>query len=613
MSDSHQPFFSRIALVGNPNCGKTALFNQLTGSRQKVANYAGVTVERKVGRLITPEKHSITLIDLPGTYSLSPTSPDEAVTRDMCMGTYANEDAPDALICVIDATNLRLHLRFALELCRLRRPMMIVMNMIDVANKQKINIDIQKLESLLGIIVIPNIATKKDYSKNILAKMDNSFRLPTIALDKDTDLHGKVRQLLKQCVGYTHSGSIAFDEKLDRIVLHPIFGPIILIGLLFIMFQAVFSWAQPLMDGIQGFTTWLGTIIAGWLPEGALRSLVIDGIFAGVGTTIAFLPQILILFLWILCLEESGYLPRAAFLLDKIMASVGLNGRSFIPLLSSFACAIPGIMATRTIPSARDRLVTILIAPLMTCSARLPIYTLLISAFIPHTFIGYFFNLQGIVLFGLYLLGIISAYLVALILRNKRKDENTLILELPSYKIPHFRSLVFGLWQRLTLFASRVGNIIVTVSVLLWALSSFPKAPHDAISPAIDYSYAGMVGHWIQPLFTPLGFNWEICVALILGIAAREVAVTSLATVYAVASIDPETPTQLINFLSTRWSIATGLSFLVWYVYAPQCFSTLAVIKKETASWKIAWAAATYLTFLAYIGSLIIWQTANLF
>lgn len=614
MTDSSQDTYSRVALVGNPNCGKTALFNQLTGSRQKVANYAGVTVERKEGRFTTPEGRSVTIIDLPGAYSLNATSPDEEVTRDMCMGKYRNETAPDALICVIDATNLRLHLRFALEICRLKRPTIIAMNMSDIAKRRGLEIDIPKLESLLGVTIVPTVATQKGGAKTLLDSVDHSFTTPTIELTDDTDLHVEVRRLLLECVKNTSHTSIAIDERIDRWVLHPFIGPVILLTLLFIMFQAVFSWAQPFMDGIQDFTTWLGQHVAHLLPDGMLQSLIVDGIFAGVGTTVAFLPQILILFLWILCLEESGYLPRAAFLLDRIMASVGLNGRSFIPLLSSFACAIPGIMATRTIPSAKDRLVTILIAPLMTCSARLPVYALLIAAFVPHKTVGYLFNLQGIVLFALYFLGIVTAFLVAFVLKKGKSNyENSLILELPSYRFPNVRDIAFGLWQRIEIFVSRVGNIILTVSILLWALSSFPSPPAGATGPAIDSSFAGIIGHWIQPFFSPIGFNWEICVALILGLAAREVAVTSLATVYAVGAVDTDAPTQLIHFLSTQWSIPTGLAFLAWYVFAPQCFSTLAVIKKETGSWKIVIGTTAYLFILSYFCSFVTWHVASLF
>lgn len=606
--------FSKIALVGNPNCGKTALFNQLTGSRQKVANYAGVTVERKEGHFTTPQKKKITLLDLPGAYSLNATSPDEAVTRDICMGTYHNESRPDALICVIDATNLRLHLRFALEICRLKRPMLIALNMSDIAQKRHIEIDIPKLESLLGVTIVPTVATKKGGAEALLKEIDKSFHIPTIDINEQTDLHVTVRKLILECVHYPSESAIALDEKIDRWVLHPIIGPILLLILLFIMFQAVFTWAQPIMDWIQDTTTWLGTTLAAHLPAGDLQSLIVNGICFGVGTIIAFLPQILVLFLWILCLEESGYLPRAAFILDRLMASVGLNGRSFIPLLSSFACAIPGIMATRTIPSAKDRLVTILIAPLMTCSARLPLYTLLISAFIPPKTIGYIFNLQGLVLFGLYIFAILSAFLVAFILKfGKKAYENSLLLELPSYRLPNVRDILFGLWQRIEIFLARVGGIILTVSIILWALSTYPKAPAGATGPAIDYSLAGMFGHFIQPFFAPIGFNWQICVALVLGLAAREVAITALATVYAIANVDPDAPGQLIHFLSSQWSLATGLSLLAWYVFAPQCFSTLAVIRKETASWKWMVIAAAYLFFMAYVASFITWHVTLFF
>ena len=607
----------RIALVGNPNCGKTALFNQLTGSRQKVANYAGVTVERKEGQFITPKGRSIKLIDLPGAYSLKATSPDEVVTRDICMGNYHGEPAPDALICVIDATNLRLHLRFALEIQSLNRPMIIALNMVDIAKRRGLDIDIPKLESLLGVSVIPTVATHKGGAENLLKRIDQPIERPKHVLDENADLHVEVRRILKECVTDRAFKSSTLDRKLDRWILHPIWGMIILLVLLFLMFQAVFSWAQPFMDGIQDLTTWLGVHIAHLLPDGILQSLIINGIFAGVGTTIAFLPQILILFLWILCLEESGYLPRAAFLLDRFMAIAGLNGRSFIPLLSSFACAVPGIMTTRTIPSARDRLVTILIAPLMTCSARLPVYTLLISAFIPYKTVGYIFNLQGLVLFGLYILGIVAAFIIALVFRNREQSyDNTLLLELPSYRLPNLRDILFGLWQRIAIFVNRVGTIILTVSVLLWVLSSFPSPPPGAKGPAIDYSLAGMVGHWIQPFFAPVGFNWEICVALILGLAAREVAITSLATVYSLAAVDTDSPTQLIQFLSSpnsSWTIATGLSFLMWYVFAPQCFSTLAIIRRETNSWKYATLAALYLFAMAYAASFITWHVASFF
>ncbi|MBO1361326.1 ferrous iron transport protein B [Acetobacter sacchari] len=601
----------RAALVGNPNCGKTALFNQLTGSRQKVANYAGVTVERKEGRLTTASGLAVRLLDLPGAYSLNATSPDEAVTRDVCAGRYRGEAAPDLLICVLDATNLRLHLRFALDVRQLGRPMIVVINMIDAARQQGLEIDIARLQADLGVPVVTAIAVRRGGASEVFAALDRPLPPPPPVLPPDADFHAVVRKLLQDAVSRPAVASEAFEEKLDRWVLHPVWGMAILIALMFLMFQAVFSWAQPLMDGVQAIVDQFGELVRGVLPDGVLQGLLVDGVIAGAGTVVVFLPQILILFLWILTLEESGYLPRAAFLLDRLMASAGLSGRSFIPLLSSFACAVPGIMATRTIQNPRDRLVTILIAPLMTCSARLPIYTLLIAAFIPRKTVWGVFNLQGVVLFALYIAGIVSAMVVARILkRGERASEHPLLLELPAYRAPGLRDLALGLWQRASTFLSRVGTIIVTLSVLLWALSSFPAAPAGAAGPAIDYSLAGHIGRWMLPIFAPIGFNWQICVALIPGLAAREVAVSALATVYAVGASEADAAAQLTPLLSAQWSIGTALSLLAWYVFAPQCFSTLAVIRRETGTWKVVIIAAAYLFGLAYAASFITWHVA---
>ncbi|GBQ87865.1 ferrous iron transport protein B [Acetobacter nitrogenifigens DSM 23921 = NBRC 105050] len=604
----------RAALVGNPNCGKTALFNQLTGSRQKVANYAGVTVERKEGRLTTASGLAVRLLDLPGAYSLNATSPDEAVTRDVCAGRYRGEAAPDLLICVLDATNLRLHLRFALDVRQLGRPMIVVINMIDAARQQGLEIDIARLQADLGVPVVTAIAVRRGGASEVLAALDHPLPPPPPVLPPDADFHAVVRKLLQDAVSRPATASEAFEERLDRWVLHPVWGMAILIALMFLMFQAVFSWAQPLMDGVQALVDQFGELVRGVLPDGVLQGLLVDGVIAGAGTVVVFLPQILILFLWILTLEESGYLPRAAFLLDRLMASAGLSGRSFIPLLSSFACAVPGIMATRTIQNPRDRLVTILIAPLMTCSARLPIYTLLIAAFIPRKTVWGIFNLQGVVLFALYIAGIVSAMAVARILkRGERASEHPLLLELPAYRAPGLRDLALGLWQRASTFLSRVGTIIVTLSVLLWALSSFPAAPAGATGPAIDYSLAGHIGRWMLPIFAPIGFNWQICVALIPGLAAREVAVSALATVYAVGASEADAAAQLTPLLSSQWSIGTALSLLAWYVFAPQCFSTLAVIRRETGTWKVVIIAAAYLFGLAYAASFITWRIALAF
>ncbi|HSR64040.1 MAG TPA: ferrous iron transport protein B [Xanthomonadaceae bacterium] len=608
----------RVALVGNPNCGKTALFNLLTGSRQKVANYAGVTVERKEGRLQAPSGRSYALLDLPGAYSLNAASLDEAITRDLCRGFLPGEPVPDVLVCVVDATNLRLHLRFVLELRELGRPMIVAVNMADAAHRRNIGIDLAALERELGVPVVETVAVRRDGARALIASLDGLAQAPHAPKARLADLgeqalHAETRRLLAVAVTMPRR-TAEIDDALDRWLLHPVFGLLALATVMFLIFQAVFSWATPLQDGVAAGIAWLGQQVAAMLPEGPLHSLVVDGVFAGAGTVIEFLPQILILFLFILALEESGYLPRAAFLLDRVMFKAGLSGRSFIPLLSSFACAVPGIMATRSIQDPRDRLATILVAPLMTCSARLPVYTLLIGAFIPSTKVGGVFNLQGLVLFALYVAGIVSALGVAWVMKRWRRDrsEHALLLELPSYRLPHPRDLAIGLWERARIFLRRVGGIILALTVLLWFLASFPAPPAGATLPAIDYSLAGRLGHAMQHAFAPIGFNWQICVALVPGMAAREVAVSSLATVYALAAgtNDAAAAAQLAPILHAQWSLATALSLLVWYIYAPQCLSTLAIIRRETHSWKQVGIAAGYLFALAYLMSLATYQLA---
>ncbi|MEQ1437804.1 ferrous iron transporter B [Fontimonas sp. SYSU GA230001] len=601
-----------IALVGNPNSGKTALFNRLTGSRQKVANYAGVTVERKEGRFVAPSGRHIRVLDLPGTYSLAATSPDEAVTRDVCMGRFDGEARPDLLLCVVDATNLRLHLRFVLELQQLGLPMVLALNMSDAAARRGIRIDRERLQQRLGLPVVETVAVRRRGTEALVRQLDAALPQVPPAPAADADLHAQVSRLLADCVSIP-SRTARIDDALDRWLLHPSLGLAFLVVLLFVMFQAVFSWATPLQDGIDGAISWLGVQLAAVLPDGALKSLLIDGIVAGVGSVVVFLPQILILFLFILVLEESGYLPRAAFLLDRLMVGAGLTGRSFIPLLSSFACAVPGIMATRTIQDPRDRLATILVAPLMTCSARLPVYALLIGAFIPQRSVAGWFNLQGLVLFGLYVAGIASALLVARVIKSRRKDEaeHALLLELPGYRVPHPFDIAIGLWERALVFLRRVGTIILSVTVLLWLLSSYPAPPPDATGAAIEYSFAGRIGQALHVVFAPIGFNWQICIALVPGLAAREVAVSALATVYALSATADDSAAQLLPIISAQWSLATALSLLAWYVYAPQCISTLAVIRRETQSWRTVGLAAGYLFALAYLASLVTYQLAR--
>ena len=606
MSEAALPM--RLALVGSPNCGKTALFNQLTGGRQKVANYAGVTVERKEGRFSTPSGRKYLLLDLPGAYSLDAASPDEIITRKVCLGEFPGESVPDLIVCVADATNLRLHLRFVLEVRKLGRPMVLALNMSDAARRRGIRIDVDKLQARLGIPVVETVAVRHGGAAELTRCLEGDVRAVVVAEDS-TDLHVQVRELIAEAVSMPRR-TAEIDDAIDRIVLHPALGLVLLAAIKFLIFQAVFSWAEPLMEaieiGIAHLGTWVGSALTS-MPM--LQSLVVDGIFAGIGSVLVFLPQILILFLFILALEESGYLPRAAFLLDRLMLGAGLTGRSFIPLLSSFACAIPGIMATRSIQDPRDRLTTILIAPLMTCSARLPVYALLIAAFIPQRTVAGVFNLQGVVLFSLYVAGIVSALAVAWVIKLLRKDksEHALLMELPSYRVPHVRDIAIGLWERANIFLKRVGGIILSLTIILWFLSTFPAPPAGATEPAINYSFAGQLGHLLHLVFAPLGFNWQICIALVPGLAAREVAVSSLATVYALSGHEE----GLQAIVASQWTLAMALSLLAWYVFAPMCLSTLATVRRETNSWRQVWIMAAYLFALAYVASLLTYQIAR--
>ena len=613
-----------LSLVGVPNCGKTALFNRLTGSRQKVANYPGVTVERKEGRFVGPRSgRTFRVVDLPGAYSLEPTTLDEAIARDVVLGRHAAEPAPDLLVCVVDATNLRLNLRLVLELKRLGRPMIVALNMSDVAAQRGYQLDRAALERALGVPVIPTVAVRAGGERELVAAID-AYGFAERALARErTPLAApsapsaaeieatqrEVRRVLTDS-SYRVPARLKALARLDAVVLHPVAGPVLLATVLFLMFQAVFSWAKApqnlINTGVQSLSGWL----AGVLPAGPLRGLLLDGVVAGTGSVLVFLPQILILFLFIIALEDSGYLPRAAFMLDRLMGRVGLSGRAFIPLLSSFACAIPGIMAARTIPSSRDRLATIMIAPLMTCSARLPVYALLIGAFIPQRAVGVL-NLRGLVLFALYLAGVASALGVAFVLKRTvmRGEYRPLLLELPEYRLPHLSNLVLGLWERARIFLTRVGTIILTLMVVLWFLASFPAPPPGATGPAIQYSIAGMLGHALQVLFAPIGFNWQISIALVPGLAAREVAVSALGTVYAMSG-SSDVAGALTPIIARGWSLATGLSLLAWYVFAPQCLSTLAVVKRETNSWRYPLYMAAYLFALAYLGGFATYRVA---
>jgi len=610
---------ARVALVGNPNSGKTALFNALTGSRQKVANYAGVTVERKEGVATSPAGRSLYILDLPGTYSLRARSPDEAVTRDAVLGRLAGETPPDVVVCVADATNLRLVLRLILELKAVGRPLVLALNMYDIAQRQGLRIDLEGLSRELGAPIVTTVATRKRGIDELMAKVDDlvaSGALGTESVWREPsageirDAHKEAQRILRAHVRPPEHPD-TFTGKVDAVLLHPVGGLAILFTLLFVMFQAVFTWATPAMDAIEAGFGWLGAAVAQVLPDGLLQSLIVDGVISGVGSVLVFLPQILILFLFIILLEDFGYMARAAFLMDRIMGGAGLHGRAFIPLLSSFACAIPGIMASRVIDARRDRLTTILVAPLMTCSARIPVYTLIISAFIPNRTVWGFASLQGLVMFGLYAAGIVSALLVSFVIRRVfwRGAVEPFLMELPTYKTPDPENVARNLLLRAQIFISRAGRIILPLNILIWVLSTFPAAPKGATAPAIDFSFAGIIGNAIQPLLAPIGFNWQMAVSLVPGMAAREVAVATLGTLYAVGDAEAQ-PGALAMALAHDWSLATGLSFLAWYVFAPQCAATLGVVKRETNGWLWPGVMFAYMFGLAYAASFVVYHTA---
>ena len=606
----------RVALVGNPNSGKTALFNALTGSRQRVANYAGVTVERKIGFLNTPAGRKIELVDLPGTYSLRGRSPDEIVARDVILGWHKQERSPDVMVCVADATNLRLVLRLALELRRTGRPTILALNMMDIARRRGVEIDIGELSAELGVPVVPAVAVRRGGTQALREALDAVAETlddgteadAVVWSEPDTDELRALDNAAQAIIGRSvrNAGRPAgFTQRLDRLVLHPLAGPVILLTVLFLVFQAVFSWAEAPMDLIEAGVTWLQGTVGHAMPAGPLRNLLVEGLISGVGAVIVFLPQILMLFLFVILLEDFGYMARAAFLMDRTMGRVGLHGRAFIPLLSSFACAIPGIMAARVIENPRDRLVTTMIAPLMTCSARIPVYTLLIAAFVPRRTLVAGINLQGLVMFGLYAAGIVGAILVAWVLKRTilRGSLEPLLLELPDYKLPSLRNVYHGLTMRAGFFLRRAGTIIAAAMVVLWFLSSYPAAPAGAPGPAINYSFAGMLGHALHPLLSPVGFNWQIAIALVTGLAAREVMVAALGTVYAVGAAGGGAIHGLAATLAAQWTLPVALALLAWYVFAPQCMSTLAVTQRETNSWHWPLIMAGYMFVLAYVAA----------
>lgn len=608
-----------IALVGNPNAGKSSLFNALTGARQKIANYPGVTVERKAGHASFADGRPLSLIDLPGTYSLTPASLDEAVTRDVILGKQAGEARPDALIVVLDAANLDNHLCFALELLALNVPTVVALNMVDLAQRDGLTLDPESLSRELGVPVVPTVAVRRRGLTELLEAVDGAIRSQqpraAAAPANDASLHQRARAIARAAI-VSETPVRRWTQRVDSVVLHPVLGMVILLALMFVMFQAVYAWAGPPADALEALVGAMQGWVVDNIPQNFLRDLVVEGLLAGVGAVVVFLPQILILFLFILLLEASGYMTRAAFLMDGLMGKVGLSGRGFIPLLSSFACAVPGIMATRAIPDEKDRLTTILIAPLMTCSARLPVYALIIAAFIPNSSVGGTgIGLQGLVLFGLYLAGIIGALVVAYALRRTvaRGTGAGFMMEMPRYQMPRLRDVALGLWQRAWIFLRRAGTIIALTTVVLWLLLTFPKAPEG--QSQVEYSVAGRIASGLEVAVAPIGFNHDIALALIPAMAAREVAVSAMATANAIEAGDDEDAMAqtLGERLQGKWSLATALAFLAWFVFAPQCISTIAITRRETNGWKWPLFMVGYLFALAYAAAGITYWTAVAF
>ncbi|MDF8334520.1 ferrous iron transporter B [Novosphingobium cyanobacteriorum] len=594
------------ALVGNPNAGKSALFNALTGARQKIANYPGVTVERKAGRMLLPNGEPVELVDLPGSYGLDATSPDEEVTRKVIMGEQHGQAQPDVLVIVLDSSNLEQHLVFAQEVLELGRPTVVALNMVDLAERDGLVIDARALQNALGVPVIPTVAVRRRGLDELAqAVAEARDRVSETAPVHRPHVTLPERRLLAHEMAHgailSETARHRIHARMDKVLLHPWAGPPILFALLFVVFQAVFSWAAPFQDALDGLAGSLGDLVKTEMAPSLLRDLLTDGVIAGVGAVVVFLPQILILFFFILTMEATGYMARAAFLMDRLMAGVGLSGRSFIPLLSSFACAVPGIMSTRSITDPKDRLTTILIAPLMTCSARLPVYAVIIAAFIPNRQVG-LVGLQGLVLFALYVVGIVGAMAVALVLRRSvtRGAASGFIMELPKYQLPTVKDLALGLFQRAWVFLRRAGTMIFTVTVALWILLNFPRA--EAGQDQVNASIAGHIANGLAVVVEPIGFNRDIALALIPAMAAREVAVSSLATTYAVGAGDDATQAKgLADQLKSQWSLATALAFLAWFVFAPQCMSTIAVTRRETNGWKWPGFMLGYLFALAYL------------
>lgn len=604
---------ARVALVGMPNVGKTALFNKLTGSFQRVANFPGVTVEKKTGWVSENGERILEIVDLPGIYSLDATTLDEKVTKDFLL-KKEKESSADLFVLVLDATNLDKSLYLAYQLKELGYPLVIALNLIDEAAKRNFTINLKLFSEKLNAVVIPTSAATGEgvdelvkvlkaegikSEKPVLTVPDQAqktFRSPQYV----NGIFRRIDSLLNE-VTITKLKPDTFSENIDRFVLHPVFGPLILFTLLLVVFQLLFTWASPLMDGIEAGFGLMGEVASNYISHALLRSLVVDGIIGGVGGVLVFLPQIVLLFFFIQFLEDVGYLGRAAFLMDSIMRKMGLPGKSVIPLLSSHACAIPGILSTRVIDNHRERLATMMVIPLTTCSARLPVYAILIAAIIPNIVVFGWIRLPGLTLFALYMLGFVSAMIVALFFKKTlpHSSPSMLLMELPPYRIPKLRNLLLVMKNKAMIFLKKAGGIILIVSVIIWALVTFPQVNGEA---QIDQSYAASIGRVFEPVFSPLGFDWRITTALIPSIGAREVVVSALSTVLAV---DGEDEAQMAMALVQQFGLGTLIALLVWFVFAPQCISTFAVMKRETNSLKWPVIMVVYTMALSYFFAFI--------
>lgn len=648
-----------IALAGNPNAGKTTLFNALTGLKQKVANYPGVTVERKTGRWQL-NGNAADLIDLPGLYSLDATSLDEQIARSVITGEQKGVKRPDVVVAVVDATNLERNLYVVTQLFDFKIPVVVALTMIDVFEKLDHQINVEKLAHMLKTPVVAINAKTGRGIKELAQEVRKASELSESKApvfddaDETSGPHAKIfarysfiAKAVQESTRHNDTPKLRISHKIDKVLTHKFFGLLILIAVLLVVFQAIFSWATVPMDLLEQGFGGLSALVKETMPPGILTDLISDGIIAGVGGVVVFLPQILLLFLFISLLEDTGYMARAAFLMDKLMSKVGLHGKAFLPLVSSFACAIPGIMATRTIENRRDRFATIMVAPFMSCSARLPVYTLMIAAFFAGQTVFGFISVAAVLMLAMYTLGIVVAVIVAFILKRTvlKAPPPPFLMELPDYRLPNLRTVLQNMLTRAWLFLKRAGTVILAISILLWALMYFPRdiaptqpaatetgqtvaangepAPAEDVvkeSEQLKHSFAGKLGHTIEPVIQPLGFDWKIGVALIASFAAREVLVSTLSIIYNVGKDADAESTTLVSAIRDAkrddgrpvWTPLTALTLMVFFVLAMQCMSTLAVVRRETNSWLWPLFMFGYMTVIAYAAAFLTYQGGRL-